>query len=136
MRSGRSRPKRPDQVITYSYIPPRELEPHRVEISAPGDEEVKKILHRWEPFHRGESAADRLDDLYPTMYRVPMAARGMGLHEAYTFLVPASTPKEDFLHIIDDVIQVRNLNFVQSTELVRYAVLPCGLIVIIHLPYC
>ena len=65
-----------------------------------------------------------------------MAARGMGLHEAYTVLVPASTPKEDFLHIIDDVIQVRNLNFVQSTELVRYAVLPCGLIVIIHLPCC
>ena len=104
MRSDRSRPKWSDQVITYSYIPPRESEPHRVEISTPGEEEVKKILHRWEPFHRGESAADRLDDLYPTMYRVPMAARGMGLHEAYTVLVPASTPKEDFLHIIDDVI--------------------------------
>ena len=80
---------------------------------------MKKILRRWEPFHRGESVANRLNDFYLAMYRVPVAARGMGLHEAYTVPVPASTPKEDFLQIIDDGIQVRNLNFVQSTELVR-----------------
>ena len=51
-----------------------------------------------------------------------MDARGMGLHEAYTVPVLASTPKEDFLQIIDDGIQVRNRNFVQSTELVRKVV--------------
>ena len=119
MRSGLPRPKRPDQVITNNYLPPRGPEPLRVEISAPGDEEVKKILHRWEPFHHGASAADRLNSLYPPMYRVPVAARGMGLHEAYTMHIPASTSKEDFLQIIDDGIQVWNRNFVQSTELVR-----------------
>ena len=81
MRSGLPKPKRPDQVITHNYIPPRGPEPPRIEISAPGEEEVRKILRRWEPFHRGESAADRLNDLYPAMYRVPMAAQGMGLHE-------------------------------------------------------
>ena len=53
------------------------------------------------------------------MYRVPVAARGMGIHEAYTVPIPASTPKEDFLQIIDDGIQVWNHNFVQSIELVR-----------------
>ena len=120
------RPKRPDQVITNIYLPHHGLEPPRVEISAPGEDEVKNILHRWEPFHRGASAAVRLNDLYPPMYRVPVAARGMGLHEAYTVPVPASTPKEDFLQIIDDRIQVRNCNFVQSTELVRYVVSPGG----------
>ena len=67
-----------------------------MEISAPGDEEVKDILRRWEPFHRGASAADRLNSLYPPMYRVSVAARGMGLHEDYSLPVPASTPKEDF----------------------------------------
>ena len=119
MRSSLPRPKRPDQVITNNYLPPRGPEPPRVKISAPREEEVKKILRRWEPFHVEASAADRLNSLYPPMYRVPVAARGMGLHEAYTVLVPASTPNEDFLQIIDDGIQVRNCNFVQSTELVR-----------------
>ena len=120
MRYGLPKSKRSDQVITHNYIPPRGSEPPIIEISAPGEEEVRKILRLWEPFHHGESAADRLNDLYPTMYRVPVTAWGMGLHEAYTVPIPASTPKEDFLQIIDDGIQVRNRNFVQSTELVRW----------------
>ena len=122
MRSGRPKPKRPDQVITHSYIPPRGPEPPRIEISAPGEEEVRKILRCWEPFHRGESTATRLNDLYPAMYRVPVTARGMGLHETYTVPVPVSTHREDFLQIIDDGIQVRNRNFVQSTEMVRWVI--------------
>ena len=125
MWSGLPKPKRPDQVITNNYLPPRGSEPPRVKISAPEEEEVKKILRRWEPFHRGAFAADRINSLYPPMYRVPVAARGMGLHEAYTVPVPSSTPKEDFLQIIDDGIQVRNRNFVQSTKLVRQVV-PSG----------
>ena len=119
MRSGLPRPKRLDQVITNNYLPPRGPEPSSIDISAPREEEVKKILCRWEPFHRRASAADWLNDLYPPMYRVLVAARGMGLHEAYTVPVLASTPKEDFQQIIDDGIHVRNRNFVQSTELVR-----------------
>ena len=59
------------------------------------------------------------------MYRVPMASWSMGFHEDYTMPIPTSTPKEDFLQIIDEGIQVRNRNFVQSTELVRY-VIPLG----------
>ena len=90
-----------------------------MEVSAPRVEEVKDILRRWEPFHRGESAADRLDNLYPHIYRVPVVARGMGLREDYSMSLPASTSMEDFLQIIDDGIQVWNRNFVQSTELVR-----------------
>ena len=120
MRSGQPKPKRPDHVITHNFIPPRGPEPPRVEISAPGEEEVRKILRCWEPFHRGESADNRLNDLYPAMYRVLVTARGMGLHETYTVPVPASTPKEDFFQIIDDGIQVRNRNFVQSTEPVSW----------------
>ena len=82
-------------------------------------EEVKDILRCWEPFHHGASAANRLDNLYLHIYRVSVVARGMGLREDYSVTLPASTPKEDFLQIIDDGIQVRNRNFVQSTELVR-----------------
>ena len=61
MRSGLPRPKRPDQVITNNYLPPRGPEPPRVEIPTPREEEVKEILRRWEPFHRGASMADRLN---------------------------------------------------------------------------
>ena len=46
MRSGLPRPKRPNQVITNNYLPPRGSEPPRVEISAPGEEKVKKLLRR------------------------------------------------------------------------------------------
>ena len=75
-----------------------------MEISALGVEEVKDILRHWEPFHREASAADRLDNLYPHIYRVPIATRGIGLREDYSVTLPASTPKEDFLQIIDDRI--------------------------------
>ena len=107
-----------------------------MEISVPGVEEVKVILRRWEPFHRGASLADRLDNLYPHIYQVPVAARSIGLREDYSVSLPASTPKEDFLQIIDDGIQVRNRNFVQSTELVRKVVLPCGFSVINYFFSC
>ena len=90
-----------------------------MEISTPEVEEVKDILRRWEPFHRGASAADRLDNLYPHIYRVPVVARGMGLREDYLVILHASTPNEDFLQIIDEGIQVRNHNFVLSIDLVR-----------------
>ena len=122
MRMGLPRPSRPDQVITNSYLPPRGPEPPRVEVLTPGVEEVKDILRRWEPFHRGASSADWLGNLYSHIYRVSVVARGMGLREDYTMTLPASTLKEDFSQIIDDGIQVLNLDFIQSTELVRWGV--------------
>ena len=69
--------------------------------------------------NRGEAAADRLNNLYPHMLRMPVAARGMGLGEDYSVSVPGGTRKEDIEQIIDDWIQVRNRNYVQPTELVR-----------------
>ena len=41
--------------------------------------------------------------------------------------VPAGTWKEDIQQIIDDGIQVRNRNYVQSTELVRKRVSLCDI---------
>ena len=111
-RSGLPRPTRPIEVLTLNYLPPRGPEPPRVEISAPGVEEVKDILRRWEPFRRQASAVDRLNNLYPHIYRVPVTAHGMGLHEDYSVNLPTSTSKEDFQQIIDGGIQVRNRNFV------------------------
>ena len=91
MRSGLPRPHRPNQVITDNYLPLRGPEPPRVEVLTPGAEEVKDILRRWEPFHRGASMADRLGNLYPHIYRVSVVARGLGLREDYTVTLPPSS---------------------------------------------
>ena len=114
-RMGLPKPTHPVEVLTLNYIPPRGPEPPRVGVTTPGVEEVKGILRRWEHFHREASAADRLNNLYPHIYRVLIVARGMGIHEDYSVNLPTSTPKEDFQQIVDDGILVRNRNFVQLT---------------------
>ena len=106
MRSGLRKPKLPDQIITNCYAPPRGSEPPRVEVSVPRADEVKDIIRLWEPFYQGESATDRLNNLYPHMLRVPVAAWGMGLGEDYSVIVLVGTWKEDIHRIIDDGIQV------------------------------
>ena len=122
MRSGLPRPPLLELIITNSYAPPSRPEPPRVEVSVLRVDEVKYIMRHWEPFHRGEAAADRLNNLNPHMFRMPIAARGMSLGEDYSVSVPARTRNEDIERIIDDGIQVRNRNYVQSTKLVRQRV--------------
>ena len=109
----------PERIITNCYAPPRGSEPPRVEVLAPEADEMKRIMRCWEPFHRGESAIDRLNNLYLHMLWMSVAAWGIGLGEDCTVSVPAGTRKEDIQRIIDDGIQVCNRNYVQSTELVR-----------------
>ena len=58
MRSGLPRPTLLERIITNCYAPPHGPEPPRVEVSAPRVDEVKHIMRRWEPFHRGESVTD------------------------------------------------------------------------------
>ena len=69
------------------------------EVAVPGPEGIKHIIHRWKPFKWGESIANRLDDLYPRMLRMPVAAQAGGMGE--------------------DEMQDRNWNYVQLTKLVR-----------------
>ena len=119
MRSRLPRPPLLERIITNSYAPPHGPKPPRVEVSAPGADEVKFIMRRWEPFHRGEAATDRMNNLYPHMLLMPVAIWGMGLGKDYSVSVVVGTRKEDIERIIDDGIQVHNRNYVQSTELVR-----------------
>ena len=93
MRSELPRPPLPERIITNSYAPPRGPDPPRVEVSAPGADEVKFIMHRWDPFHRGEAVVDRMNNLYLHMLRMPVAAWGMGLGEDYSVSIPAGVHK-------------------------------------------
>ena len=84
-----------------------------------GPKYIKNILHRWKPFNRGKSAADRLDDLYPRTLRMLVTARAGGLGEEYSVAVPVGIGKEDLQQIVKDEMQIRNWNYVQSTKLVK-----------------
>ena len=65
--SGRKRSLPPDRILLNSYLPHRGPASVMEEVTAPGPDDVKLILHRWRPFNLGESTVDRLDDLYPRM---------------------------------------------------------------------
>ena len=119
---ARTRGKRsllPDRILLNSYFPPRGLAPTMEEVAVPRREDIKHIIHRWKPFNQGESAADYLDNLYSRMIRMPVAARAGGLGEEYSIDVPTGIIKEDLQQIIEDGMQVRNRDYVQSTELVK-----------------
>ena len=73
--TGHKRPLPPDQILLNSYLPPRGPAPVMEEAATPEPDDIKSIVHRWRPFNRGESIADRLDDLYPRMLRLPVRAR-------------------------------------------------------------
>ena len=89
------------------------------EVTAPGPDDIKSILHHWRPFNRGESAADRLDDLYPRMLQSLMRAQEARQGEEYSIVVPVGIAKKDIYQIIEDEMQIRNRNFVQTAELVK-----------------
>ena len=50
---------------------------------------------------------------------MPVAARAGGLGEEHVVAIPTGIIKEDLQQIIEDGMQVRNRNYIQSTELVR-----------------
>ena len=60
-------------------------------VSRKGALHVKHIVHRWKPFNRGKSLADRLNSLYTVMLRMPVATRANGVGEDYSVTVPAGT---------------------------------------------
>ena len=98
----RKRPLPPDRILLNSYLPSRGPASAMEEVIAPRPDDIKLILHRWKPFHRGESAADRLDDLYPRKLRMPVTVREARLGKEYSVAVPVGTIKEDIQQIVQD----------------------------------
>ena len=116
---GSKRSLLPDRILLNSYLPPRGPAPVMKEVTAPRLDDIKLILHRWRPFNRGESTADRLNDLYSRTLQIPITAREAGLGEEYFVVVPVGTIKEDIQQIVEEGMQIRNRNYVKSIELVK-----------------
>ena len=118
-RAGSKRPLPPDRILLNSYLSPRSLAPVMEEVTVTRLKDIKCIIHLWNPFNRGESAANRLDDLYPRTLRMPVTSRSVGSGEEYSIVVHVGTVKEDIQQIVEDEMQIRNQNYVQLTELVK-----------------
>ena len=116
---GRKRPLQPDRMLLNSYLPHRSPTLTMEEVTAPGPDDIKRILHRWRPFNQSESAADCLDDLYPGTLRMPVTIWEARLGEEYSMDIPVGTIKEDIQQIVQDRMHIRNRNYVQSAELVK-----------------
>ena len=116
---GRKKPLSLDQILMNSYLPPRGPALVMEEVTVPGPDDIKLILHRWRPFNWGEAAADRLDELYSRTLWMPVIAWEAGLGEEFSMVVPVGTIKEDIQQIVEDGMQIRNRNYVQSVELVK-----------------
>ena len=116
---GSKRPLPPDRILLKSYLLLRGPAPAMEEVTAPGPDDIKLILHHWKPFNRGEPVADRLDDLYPRTLRMLVTAWEARPSEEYSVAVPVGTIKEDIQQIVQDRMQIRNRNYVQSVELVK-----------------
>ena len=117
--TGRKKSFPPDRILLNSYLPPRGPAPVIEEVAIPGPNDIKSILHRWKSFNRGEPAADRLDDLYPRTLQLPVRAWGAGQGEEYSVTILVGIVKEDIYQIVEDGMQIRNRNFVQTAELVK-----------------
>ena len=117
-RPRRKRSLLPNRILLNSYLfppPPCGLAHPMEDVAVPGLEGIKHIIHCWKPFNWGESEANHLDDLYPRMLRIPVAARASGLGEEYSVVVPADIIKENLQQICEDGMQVCNWNYVQLT---------------------
>ena len=117
--TGSKKPFLPDRILLNSYLPPRSPNLVMEEVAVPGPDNIKSILHRWKPFNRGESVADRLDDLYSRTLRLPVRAWEVGQGEEYSVIVPVGTIKEDIYQIVEDGMQICNQNFIKMAELVK-----------------
>ena len=95
VRARRKKPLQPDRILLNYYLPHCGPTPTMEEVTIPGPEDIKHILHHWKPFNRGEFAANRLDDLYPRTLQMLVTTRAGGLGEEYSVVVPAGIGKKD-----------------------------------------
>ena len=104
------------------------------EVLAPRPGGAQEIINRWEPFNRGESSAAHLEQLYPTMLRMPVEVRAEEKGEKYVVSIPTYACKEDLKHVVEDIMLIHNRNFIQSAELVHSQLL-CTVLVSLS-SYC
>ena len=75
-----------------------------------------------------------MHQLYPTLFRMPVAVRAKGRGEEYVVSIPAYACKDELKQVVEEGMLIRNRNFVQSVELV-YLQLLC-FVIVLFMSYC
>ena len=113
---GPSRPRMHDQLLHSSYVLPQEWVYPLVDTLDPGPKASREINDRWNPFNKREPSLAHMHDLYPTLLQGLVAAR----IEQYSIPFPIYMDRETFQLMVEDGMLIRNHNFHQSIELVRF----------------
>ena len=72
-------------------------------------EVAREIIDRWSPFNKRESLVTHMCDLYPTVLRVPMAARVEEYSTPFPF--PGYLDRKSFQRMAEDGMLIHNHNF-------------------------
>ena len=99
------------------------------EVSAPRPEGAQEIINRWRPFNWGESPVAHMHQLYPALLRMPVVVRAKGKGEEYAISALAYACRDNLQQVVENDMQIRNRNFVQSTEMVSLQLL-CSVLVL------
>ena len=85
-----------------------------VDTSAPGPDEARSIIDRWNPFNKRDSFATHMRELYPNLLRIPVAARV----EEYSIPFPSYMDKKSYQRVAEDGMFIHNHDFDKTTGLV------------------
>ena len=111
--AGPRRARIPNRMVLGSYVQPMEWDRPSTDTLALGPKVAQSIIDHWDPFNKRESLVTHIRNLYPTLLRVPVAARV----EEYSIPFLGYLDRKSFQHVAKDGILIRNHDFNESAEL-------------------
>ena len=81
-----------------------------------GPEAALELIDCWSPFNKRESSVTRMHDLYPSLLRVPVAARA----DEYSIPFLGYLDGKSFQRMSEDGMLICNHDFNESAELVCF----------------
>ena len=85
-----------------------------MDTSAPGLDEARSIIDRWNPFNKRDSCAIHMSELYPNLLRIPVEARV----EEYSIPFPGYMDKKTYQRVAKDKMFIHSQDFDKTIELV------------------
>ena len=101
-------------LMLGSYVKPMEWGRPLVDTPAPGPNEARSIIDRWNPFNKRDSYAAHMHKLYPNLLRIPVVARV----EEYSIPFPSHMDKKFYQCVAEDGMFILNHDFDETEELV------------------
>ena len=81
---------------------------------APGPDEPRSIIDRWNSFNKRDFSTVHMLELYPNLLRIPVVA----CVKEYSIPFPGYIDKKSYQHVAKDGMFIRNHDFDETAELV------------------